>query len=78
MDGGHARTPDAKPPVTLSYDNGKELKFTRTISVDDKYMFSVDDTVANSGSEAITLYPYGLVSRHDRPLVKGFISCMKA
>ena len=59
-------------PLTLSYDNGKGLKFTRTISVDDKYMFSVDDTVANSGSEAITLYPYGLVSRHDRPLVKGF------
>ena len=59
-------------PVKLTYDNGKGLKFTRTISVDDKYMFTVDDTVANTGSEAITLYPYGLVSRHDRPLVKGF------
>jgi YidC/Oxa1 family membrane protein insertase len=44
-------------PVTLSYDNGKGLKFTRTISVDDKYMFTVADTVANTGSAAVTLYP---------------------
>ncbi|MET0301806.1 MAG: membrane protein insertase YidC, partial [Methyloceanibacter sp.] len=34
-------------PVTLTYDNGKGLKFTRTISVDDKYMFTIDDQVAN-------------------------------
>jgi YidC/Oxa1 family membrane protein insertase len=59
-------------PVTLSYDNGKGLKFTRTISVDDKYMFTVDDKIANGGSEAVTVYPYGLVSRHERPHVQGF------
>ena len=51
--------------MTLTYDNGKGLKFTRTISVDDKYMFTVDDKVANTGSEAVTLYPYALVSRHE-------------
>ena len=45
-------------PVTLSYDNGKGLKFTRTIAVDDKYMFTIDDKVANTGSDAVTLYPY--------------------
>jgi YidC/Oxa1 family membrane protein insertase len=59
-------------PVTLSYDNGKGLKFTRTISVDDKYMFTVDDTVTNTGSAAVTLYPYALVSRHETPHVQGF------
>ncbi|MGH6803917.1 MAG: membrane protein insertase YidC [Methyloceanibacter sp.] len=59
-------------PVTLSYDNGKGLKFTRTISVDDKYMFTVDDQVANTGSQAVTLYPYALVSRHETPHVQGF------
>ncbi|MGA7458060.1 MAG: membrane protein insertase YidC [Methyloceanibacter sp.] len=59
-------------PVTLSYDNGKGLKFTRTISVDDKYMFTVDDKIANTGSESVTLYPYALVSRHEMPHVQGF------
>ena len=59
-------------PVTLSYDNGKGLKFTRTITVDDKYMFTVADMVANAGSEPVTIYPYALVSRHETPHVQGF------
>ena len=59
-------------PITLTYDNGKGLKFTRTISIDDKFMFTVDDKVTNTGSEAVTLYPYGLVSRHELPQVQGF------
>ena len=59
-------------PVTLTYDNGKGLSFTRTIAVDDKYMFTVTDKVANSGSEPVTLHPYALVSRHETPQVKGY------
>jgi YidC/Oxa1 family membrane protein insertase len=59
-------------PVTLSYDTGKGLKFTRTISLDDKYMFTVDDQVTNTGSDTVTLYPYALVSRHETPHVQGF------
>jgi YidC/Oxa1 family membrane protein insertase len=59
-------------PLTLTYDNGKGLKFTRTIALDDKYMFTVDDTVANTGSDSVTLYPYALVSRHETPHVQGF------
>jgi YidC/Oxa1 family membrane protein insertase len=59
-------------PVTLTFDNGKGLKFTRTISVDDKYMFTIDDQVANTGADAVTLHPYALVSRHETPHVQGF------
>ncbi len=59
-------------PVTLTYDNGKGLKFTRTVSVDDKYMFTIDDKVENTGSEAVTLYPYALVSRHGIPPTKSY------
>ena len=39
-------------PVTLTYDNGQGLTFTRVISVDDKFMFTVKDTVANTGAAA--------------------------
>jgi len=59
-------------PVVLTYDNGKGLKFTRTISVDDKYMFTIDDKVANTGAAAVTIYPYGLVSRHGEPKTKSY------
>ena len=59
-------------PVVLSWDNGAGLKFTRKISVDDKYMFTVEQSVENSGGEAVTLYPYGLVSRTGTPKTTGY------
>ncbi len=59
-------------PVTLSYDNGKGLLFTRTISVDDHYLFSIKDQVQNKSAAAVTLYPYGLISRHGTPEVLGY------
>jgi YidC/Oxa1 family membrane protein insertase len=65
QDGGGTLSVDH--PVTLVYDNGEGLQFRRTISVDDKYLFTVKDSVANSGTAAVTLYPYALVSRHGTP-----------
>ncbi len=59
-------------PVTLSYDNGQGLVFTRTIAVDDRYLFTIKDTVANKGSSAVTLFPYALISRHGTPKVQGY------
>ncbi|HEY2227471.1 MAG TPA: membrane protein insertase YidC [Xanthobacteraceae bacterium] len=59
-------------PVTLVYDNGEGLTFRRTISVDDKYLFTVKDSVANSGTAAVTLYPYALISRHGTPPTLGY------
>jgi YidC/Oxa1 family membrane protein insertase len=54
-------------PVTLVYDNGEGLQFKRTITVDDRYLFTVNDSVANSGTAPVTLYPYALISRHGTP-----------
>jgi YidC/Oxa1 family membrane protein insertase len=59
-------------PVTLTYDNGHGLIFTRTISVDQNYLFSIKDQVQNTGGSSATLYPYGLVSRHGTPKVLGY------
>jgi YidC/Oxa1 family membrane protein insertase len=59
-------------PVTLVYDNGAGLEFRRTISVDDKYMFTVEDQVANKGAAPATLYPYALISRHGTPETLGY------
>ena len=60
-------------PITLVYDNGEGLKFRRTIAVDDKYLFTLRDEVANSGSAPVTLYPYALISRHGTPQTLGLL-----
>ena len=55
-------------PVTLRWNNGSGLAFERRIAVDDQFMFTVTTTVKNSGASAVTLYPYGLISRnHEEP-----------
>jgi len=59
-------------PVTLTWDNGAGLIFKRVIAVDDKYMFTITDSVVNSGTAAATVQPYGLVLRHGRPNVAGY------
>ncbi len=59
-------------PVTLTYDNGRGLIFTRTISVDHNFLFGIKDEVQNKSGNPVTLYPYGLVSRHGTPKVLGY------
>jgi YidC/Oxa1 family membrane protein insertase len=59
-------------PVTLSYDNGQGLIFSRTISVDDHYLFTIKDQVQNKGANPVTLYSYALISRHGTPQVLGY------
>jgi YidC/Oxa1 family membrane protein insertase len=67
-----AKTLTPEQPVTLTWDNGEGLLFKRVISVDDKYMFTVKDSVTNTGGSAATVRPYGLVLRHGRPKVAGY------
>ncbi len=59
-------------PVTLVYDNGEGLEFRRTFTVDDRYLFSVKDELVNKGTNAVTLYPYALISRHGTPHTLGY------
>ena len=54
-------------PVTLTWDDGKGLVFTRTLAVDDRYMFTVSDQVANHGGAAVKLAPYASVQRQGEP-----------
>jgi len=69
QEGSGALTPQHE--VVLTWDNGQGLKFRRTISVDDKYLFDIKNEVVNSGSQPVTLYPYALVSRHGTPPAAG-------
>jgi YidC/Oxa1 family membrane protein insertase len=59
-------------PATLTYDNSEGLEFRRTIAVDDKYLFTVKDSVVNKSAAPVTLFPYALISRHGTPVTLGY------
>jgi len=54
-------------PVTLEWQNGQGLDFTRVISVDSQFMFTIADSVQNAAKGNVVLYPYGLVVRDGVP-----------
>jgi len=68
--GGDKLTPQT--PLTLTWSNGQGLTFKRQVAVDADYLFTVTDTVENTGAQPVTLFPYGLVSRHGTPVTAGF------
>ncbi len=59
-------------PVTLTWDNGAGLVFARTFALDDEYMFTVTQSVANTGDASVALLPYGRIKRYDTPATLGF------
>ncbi|RWB55706.1 membrane protein insertase YidC [Mesorhizobium sp.] len=67
VDGNSTLSPAT--PVTLTFTNDKGLVFKRTFSVDNDYMFTVSDTVQNTGGTAVSLFNYGRVARFDKPAV---------
>jgi len=54
-------------PATLSWDSGRGLRFTRVITVDENYMFTITDTAENESDAEVTLQPYGMIARHGVP-----------
>lgn len=50
-------------PVTLTTTNGQGQRFEITLAVDQNYMFTVRQTVANGAAQPIKVAPYGLVNR---------------
>lgn len=74
--GNGAKLPDAKTvwtaeggkltqdsPVTLTYDNGEGQTFAIELSVDDHYMITAKQTVANTGTGPIVAQPFALINR---------------
>ncbi|TCS07096.1 MULTISPECIES: membrane protein insertase YidC [unclassified Rhizobium] len=56
-----------KTPLTLTYTNDRGITFARTISVDERYMFTVTDKIQNTGETPISLSSYGRVTRYNKP-----------
>jgi YidC/Oxa1 family membrane protein insertase len=50
-------------PVRLRWDNGRGQVFQLLLSIDDGYMFTVEQRVENRSGGALAAQPYGVVSR---------------
>ena len=59
-------------PVTLTWDNGQGLTFKREFSVDDKFLFTVKDSVENKTGNPAILHAYALAHRIGKPKTDGF------
>ena len=59
-------------PVRLIWDNGQGLRFERIYEIDENYLFTITQRVANNGTTAVTLSSYGLISRTGTPDILGF------
>jgi YidC/Oxa1 family membrane protein insertase len=67
-----SKTLTSERPVLLTWDNGAGLVFKRVIAVDDKYMFTITDSVVNSGGASASVQPFALILRHGKPNVAGY------
>ncbi|MFV0359709.1 membrane protein insertase YidC [Tropicimonas sp.] len=70
LEGGEKLTPESA--VTLRWDSPSGLIFRREISVDDKYMFTVIQSVQNPTGTAQRAAPYGIIARHGLPNLANF------
>lgn len=61
---GSTLTPQS--PVVLEWNNNEGLRFITRISVDNNYMFTIEQSVENTTAQPVTLYPYGLIARSPR------------
>lgn len=52
-----------KHPVTLSWINSQNIEFRIRISLDENYLFTIQQKVINRSAEAIVLAPFGRINR---------------
>ncbi len=59
-------------PVTLFWKNNQGIKFEKIISIDEKFLFSVNQKILNNSDKIYTFYPYGQILRNNSPEVTNF------
>jgi YidC/Oxa1 family membrane protein insertase len=83
-EGSHIKVPDDETlwaatgeltgakPLTLSWTNGEGLTFQLIFSVDDNYMFTVEQRVQNETGAPVALYPWSRIRREYTPPTLGY------
>tara|TARA_B100001123_G_scaffold282681_1_gene314958 strand:- start:306 stop:1991 length:1686 start_codon:yes stop_codon:yes gene_type:complete len=54
-------------PVTIEWDNGEGLIFTKKINLDDKFLFQITQGIKNNSNKSFQFYPYAQITRGNKP-----------
>ena len=61
-----------KSPIKLSWTNNQGVKFEKEISLDEKYLFTINQSVINSTDKKYDFYAYGQIIRNKIPEISNF------
>mgnify|MGYP001384962679 CR=1 FL=1 len=68
--GNQKLTPNS--PIKLTWLNDQNIKFEKKISIDNQYLFSVEQTIINNSEKSYNFYPYGQIIRNEIPEITNF------
>ena len=58
-------TPDN--PIKIFFENDQGVIFERTVSIDNNYLFNIDQKIINNSNKTYKFYPYGIIHRNNLP-----------
>jgi len=70
IEGNNKLTPNS--PLKLIWINDQNIKFEKTITIDDQYLFTVKQTIINNSEKTYNFYPYGQIIRNEIPEITNF------
>tara|TARA_B100000579_G_scaffold376229_1_gene341560 strand:+ start:468 stop:2150 length:1683 start_codon:yes stop_codon:yes gene_type:complete len=59
-------------PIKLNWTNNQGIKFEKIISIDNKFLFTIDQNITNNSKNNYNFYPYGQIIRNKAPEVTNF------
>ena len=65
VEGNNNLTPNN--PIKITYKNDSGIIFERLISIDEKYLFNIKQTLVNNSSNNYKFYPYAIIKRNNLP-----------
>ncbi len=68
--GNKLLTPNS--PIKLVWNNEQDITFEKEISIDDKFLFTVNQKITNNTQNTYNFYPYGQIIRNVAPDVTDF------
>ncbi len=54
-------------PIKIYYENSDKIRFEKTISIDNKYLFEIKQNLINKSNETFKFYPYAIINRNNLP-----------
>ena len=70
VEGNNKLTPNS--PIKLVWLNDQNIKFEKRITIDNQYLFKINQTIINNSEKTYNFYPYGQIVRNEIPEITNF------